>query len=159
MSSLYDLLLVAHSALRWGVLGSCLCLLVHASFRALSSHEGSPADTLLARIFVGFVDLQLTVGLALYFALSPLAALARSDLAIAWSHPTLRFFGFLHPFLAITSFVVAHAMSVAARRAQKASARHLRLAVGSGLCLFVYLLMIPWPFLDYGRPWLRGVSP
>jgi hypothetical protein len=155
MAYFYVFLITAHSFVRWAILLSCAATVTYALHGWMSGRVWKSADQRIARIFVGAVDTQVLLGLTLYFVASPLAAAARADLAAAWGDPVLRFFGIIHPFLALSAATVAHATWIAARRAGDARSRHRRLTMGAALVLVTFLALVPWPFLAYGRPFLR----
>jgi hypothetical protein len=159
MVNLYPPLLVLHSALRWCVVLSCSVLLVHSVLALWRYRTAVKRGGLFSRVFVGIVDLQFAVGLTLYTLASPIAALAREAPTQVLQQPSLRFFGLLHPLAAVAVFMIAHVMSVGARRAKIPHDQHMFYCVGSSICLFVLALMIPWPFTENGRPWFRGVLP
>jgi hypothetical protein len=100
------------------------------------------------------------LGMSLYLELSPLARAAR-QLWVAggfrafWAQPELRFFGLIHPALALGAALVAHGGWVAVRRAATHAQRRRRLAAGAALSLAIFLAAVPWPFLGHERPWFR----
>lgn len=159
-SLLYELLLVAHSYTRWGVLLAALVTLVSATWAARLGRDWRARDQRLARAFVASVDLQVLLGLSLYFGVSPLARIARAQWTglgwdAFWSQPLLRFFGLIHPLLAVSAAVAAHTAWVLVRRTEQPGDRHRRLAIGAGLSLALFLAAVPWPFLGHERPWFR----
>jgi hypothetical protein len=160
MSTIHELLLVLHSFTRWWVLLACLTLLPYALAGWLRRRAFVARDERLLRLLVSGVDLQVLLGLSLYFAFSPLARAARAlwaarGFGVFWSDPGLRFFGLLHPLLALAAALVVHASWVAARRAPTDVARYRRLAAGAALGLALFLAAVPWPFLGHERPWFR----
>lgn len=151
MMALYEVLLIIHSFNRWLVLAAC----VVTALRAVEGwHQKQPwtaLDDRLARGFIASVDVQVLLGISLYFGASPLAHAARANLAAAWTDPVLQFFGVIHPCLALSASVIVHAAWISARRATDARARHRRLALGASLALAAFLGAVPWPFMEYGR--------
>lgn len=160
MSAVYDVLLVVHSFVRWCVLAACVLTLLRGVQGAGSGRAWSGRDGAVARGFVGFVDLQVLLGMSLYFGVSPLARAARAlwsarGFEALWAQPGLRFFGLIHPLLALLAAVAAHTAWIAARRTPRARERHVRLAWGAALALVFFLAAVPWPFLGHERPWFR----
>jgi len=152
----HELVLVLHSLTRWLVLaaaGSTACVALHGVW---SRRAFGAWDRRAARALVALVDLQISLGLTLYLVLSPVARLARADLQAAWHDVALRFFGLLHPCLALAAAVVAHAAWLAARRAPHAVARHRWLALGAAAVLVLLACAIPWPGSVTPRPLLRS---
>jgi hypothetical protein len=160
MSTIHELLLVLHSFTRWWVLLVCLSLVPYALSGWLRRRAFVARDEKLLRLLVASVDLQVLLGLSLYFAFSPLARAARALWATRgfgafWADPLLRFFGLVHPVLALTAALVVHASWVSARRAHSDVARYRRVAAGAALGLVLFLTAVPWPFLGHERPWFR----
>ncbi|MEO8179854.1 MAG: hypothetical protein ABI895_13560 [Deltaproteobacteria bacterium] len=163
MSELHDLFLIAHSCTRWWVLAACIATVAYAlaAGKAPRAWRGSERrDQLVARVLVASVDVQVLLGMSLYLALSPLARAARQlwadeGLRALWAQPELRFFGLIHPALALCAALLAHAGGVAVQRANTAEQRQRRLAVGAALPLVIFLAAVPWPLLGHERPWFR----
>ncbi len=153
-SVLYELVLFSHSWLRWLILALTLFLIIRA---VLVSGAGRPLSTSDDRLFtalVGMVDLQMLLGLSLYFGLSPLVKAALSDFSSAMREPALRFVAVEHVVAMFLAVVILHVGRVRTRRADEAvRARHARRWL-IGFAVFA-LAGIPWPFLPYGRPLLR----
>jgi hypothetical protein len=159
-NAIYELLLIAHSYTRWWVLAWSASTVGYALFRAGSGGAWSGRDQRVARLFVASVDVQVLLGSSLYLSVSPLARAARAlwaaqGLAALWADPVLRFFGVIHPTLALLAAFVAHASWVAVRRTEQARLRQRRLAAGAAVALLIFLAAVPWPFLGHERPWFR----
>ncbi len=160
MSAAYELLLIVHSFTRWWVLVACALMMARAWSRSASQASWSVLDDRAARAFVASVDLQVLMGLSLYFGLSPLARAARvlwgtKGFVAMWAEREPAFFGLTHPALALLAAIAAHGGWVAARRADGARERRRRLGVGAALALALFLAAVPWPFLGHERPWFR----
>lgn len=159
MGVVYDVLLVAHSFVRWWVLAAC-ALTALSAFAGRARPAWTARDQGIARIFVASVDLQVLLGMSLYFAVSPLARAARAlwskdGFMALWSEPGLRFIGVIHPLLALLAASVAHAAWIGVRRSDAARERHARLGWGAALSALILLAAVPWPFLGHERPWFR----
>lgn len=150
------LLLTLHSWIRWAVVLLTIvvgarCAAGWARRRSWSSEDGR-----WGRAWVGTVDLQVTLGLWLYFVASPTAAAARQDFQRAWRDGTLRFFGIVHPSAMLLAAIVVHVAWAWTRRAdERARERFLRLGSGAVCAATLVLMAIPWPFLPYGRALAR----
>jgi len=157
---IYDIVLLVHSFTRWCVLVACVITASYA-FAARPRSEGWAAgERILGRVFVGSVDLQVLLGLSLWFSVSPLARVARAvwstqGFGALWAQPELRFFGVIHPSLALLAGVVAHSGWVGARRQPSTSTRRRWLGASAALALGFLLAAVPWPFLGHERPWFR----
>jgi hypothetical protein len=159
MNELYDIVLVVHSFTRWWVLAVCASTLVYALWSGRTRADGG-IELRVGRLFVASVDLQVLLGATLYFGVSPLARAARAlwaeqGLPALWADGLLRFFGVIHPCLALLAAGVAHASWVLVRRAEGGAVRRRRLGAGAALALVLFLAAVPWPFLGHERPWFR----
>jgi hypothetical protein len=160
---LLDALLFLHSLVRWWVLAACLWTLAYARW-ARDTEDTEPTasarDQRVGKLFVASVDVQVLLGMSLWFAVSPLARLARQlwaarGFGALWAQPELRFFGVIHPALALLAALTAHASWVAARRATTPAERRRRLVLGAAASLALLLAAVPWPFLGHERPVFR----
>ena len=155
---LLDTVLFLHSLTRWWVLAACLLTAAYA--RWARGTQPTARDQQVGKLFVASVDVQVLLGMTLYFMVSPLARLARQlwaarGFGALWAQPELRFFGLLHPALALLAALTAHASWIAARRATRHDERRRRLAAGAAATLVLLLTAVPWPFLGHERPWFR----
>lgn len=152
---MYTTALAVHSWLRWITLFLALTATANAARPALQ-RPGAPLpgrwwDTLLMLA----VDLQVLVGLALYFGLSPFTQLAMQDFGAAIHNPAMRFWAFEHALGMVAAVVLVRAGRVLAlNAASPASARRRRLTCFA-LATVLMLAAIPWPGLANGRPLLR----
>lgn len=155
MDILYTIVLVLHSLLRWGVLLLGLLVIIRA-LNGISFKRGfTGQDQKFAGAFTGLMDLQLLLGLLLYFVLSPLTRLGLQNFAGAMSNDQSRFFMIEHFFIMFIAVVVAHVGRSMTKRATNAASKHRRTAIWFAVSLLLVLAAIPWPFLEYGRPLLR----
>jgi heme A synthase len=148
---MYTLALIVHSWLRWVALVAG----VGATFSALvDSSDGRRADR-WSLALVTTVDLQLLVGLLLYFVLSPFTAAAMRDFGAAMKNPGLRFFAVEHVTMMLAAVILVHVGRVLARKAPTPAARRTRQFVCFGLATVLMIVAIPWPGMANGRPLLR----
>jgi hypothetical protein len=147
--SLYAALLLGHSYVRWAVLGSAALAIVRSLW--------VPGDERAHRAFIGLLDLQLLLGLGLYFVASPIIKAFYADPAHALKVPGLRFFALDHAVMMIVAVAVAHVGRARARRAADAKRRQRTTTRFTALSLAILLATVPWPFLRYGRPLARGL--
>lgn len=153
---IYGLVLLAHSWLRWVVLALGVVLFGVALWGAGRGHDAWPHGLeRLRRGFLGALDGQMLLGIALYAILSPFPRAGLSDIAGAMATPILRFYTVEHVFGMIVAIAVAHAGSARAMRVEGAR-RYRVLLVTQALWLLITLASIPWPGLPYGRPLLRA---
>ena len=151
-----EVILVMHSLLRWGVLAAGLVALIRAVLGARSKRAWSATDTGMLRAFVGLFDVQLLLGLFMYFGTTALGARMLANLgAAAMKSSVLRFFAVEHLVGMVTAAIVLHVGTARARRLGDAPARQKRTAIVVGIAFAIIFFSIPWPFFPYARPLFR----
>jgi membrane protein DedA with SNARE-associated domain len=101
------------------------------------------------------VDIQLSLGLWLYFSLSPLPHVFWDNVHAGLTRPVVRFFGIEHITGMLSAIVLLHIGRVWSRRATSDSQRHRRVWIATLAAALIVLISIPWPWMKYGRPLLR----
>jgi hypothetical protein len=101
------------------------------------------------------VDLQLVVGLVLYFFLSPITRLGLRNFAAAMQINVARFFTIEHVIGMVIGIALVHIARVKIRKAADADRKHRLALVLYGIALVVMILLIPWPGLPAARPLFR----
>ena len=153
---MYDAALHAHSWLRWFVLLVGLVAIARAIIGRSSRRPWSRADDRLGAAFVGLLDLQLLIGLVLYFALSPITKEGMRDIGGAMANTGLRFWTIEHPFGMIVAIALAHIGRTRIRKTTDAARRHRTALIFFTLALIVIVITIPWPGRAIiGRPLFR----
>ena len=147
---MYTAALIVHSFLRW----SALIAGAGATVMAFTDRDGRRADRWGLALTIA-LDLQMLVGLALYFLMSPITREALRDFGSAMSNPGLRYFAVEHATMMIAAVVLAHVGRVLARKAPTPAARRTRLLICFGLSTALMVLGTPWPGMPNGRPFLR----
>ena len=149
---MYSFILATHNILRWLVLIAAVVAIVMALIGWLGKKEWGKNDNMAGAIYVGLVDLNVLVGLILYF-LSPLTRTALTDFGAAMSNETLRFFAVEHITGMIIALILAHVGRVLSKRATGAPGKHRNAAIWFIMSLLAILVMIPWE-----RPILPGLG-
>lgn len=153
---MHEITLTLHTYLRWGILLLLILTAARAIVGALGGKPYSPTDQRFGLLTMIALDLQLLLGLALYFLLSPTTKMALSNFGAAMASRTTRFWAVEHVSLALLAVFLVHFGRVLARKATSDRKRHRRIAVTFFLALACTLAAIPWPFIaGIGRPWLR----
>jgi hypothetical protein len=151
---MYPSFLLIHSWLRWVVLLAGLV----AVFRAVGGWSGARGwtriDDRAGFWFTLALDVQMVLGLVLYFFLSPFTTQALADFGGAMRVSATRFWAVEHVFGMVLALVLAHIGRVRVRNAP-ASRKHRVSAIFLGLALLVILASIPWPGMAAGRPLFR----
>ena len=151
----YSLVLYLHSYLRWVVVVLALVVLgVHA--RAwLASRRAAPGGERLYVALIGAVDLQFSLGLILYFLLSPISAAFFHDPGHAVHEHTLRFFGLEHAVTMTAAVAVLHVGRARSKRAPTDRVLERRITTTVFASFALIASAIPWPGLRHGRPLFR----
>ena len=154
---MYDVLIVAHSWIRWAVLLLGAYAFARSASGRLTQRPWTPVDDAAGRWFVISVDIQVLVGLVLYFFFSSFTMAAWKNMAGAMADDVIRFWAVEHVvgMLAATAFV--HVGRVRIRKAADSRRKHFLAAIFFGLALVLMLISIPWPFGSIDRPWIRGI--
>lgn len=152
---MYTITLLAHSWLRWAVLVAGLFAVGRAIAGAAGRRSWSRADERAGFWFVTLLDLQMLLGLVLYFILSPITRAALQDFGAAMSSSGLRFWGVEHLFGMIVGVVLVHLGRARTRKLTESPARHKVAAISYTLGLLAILFSIPWPGMPNGRPLIR----
>ena len=153
-SSVYTILLLAHSYLRWPLILLFLLLLVRGTAGWISRAPWRPADTGLLQAATHLLSLQFLIGMLLYMAFSPWIRVALDDLGAAMRDAQLRYFLVEH---SLIMAIAVTFMSIATGRIKRAAAeRRFR---GTVIAVLVTLILIgaaiPWPGMRAGRPLFR----
>jgi len=149
---MYSAVLIVHSWIRW------LALVAGAGAMLVVSREGEGSARRVDRwglLLMMTLDVQLLLGLLLYFVLSPFTTEALKDMGAAMRNPALRFFAVEHVTMMLAAVVLVHVGRVLARKAGGADEKRMRLLICFGLALFAMLAGMPWPGLANGRPLFR----
>lgn len=149
---MYPFLLFAHNWLRWLVLISGVVIVVFSWIGWRRSASWGKRDRLWGMVFNSSMDLQLLVGLLLYFVFSPLTTSAFSNFAAAMQNAAQRFFVIEHGLVMVLAAVFAHLGSVFSKKAADDAGKFRRAAIWYSLALLFVLAMIPWD-----RPLFRGL--
>ena len=147
---MYTTVLILHSWIRWAAL---VCG-IGALLAALTGGASSRGER-WGRFLVMTLDLQMLLGLLLYFFVSPNMAMIRANFGEAMQSSQLRFWAVEHVTAMVAAVILAHVGTVLARKAATPSARRTRQLIFYGLSTLLMIAATPWPGLIYGRPLLR----
>jgi hypothetical protein len=110
------------------------------------------ADSKAGLFFMIFCDLQLVVGLILFFV-SKTVQTALADMGAAMKNPALRFFTVEHTVMAIIAIALVHIGKSKIKKAATDAQKHKLGLIFFGLAFIVILALIPWPFRALGKGW------
>jgi hypothetical protein len=154
---MYTAVLTVHSYVRWLVLLAALIAIARALTGMAQRRPWTPADEAAARWFGVSLDVQMLIGLILYFFLSPFTMSAWSDIGAAMRDATVRFIAIEHQFGMLIAVSLANIGRVRIRKSQDLR-RHRTALIFFGLALIVMLMSIPWPGRPGGRELFRGLG-
>jgi hypothetical protein len=152
---MYTSVLFLHSWMRWAVLVLALLAIARAIAGAIGRRSWQPADALAGRLFVTALDIQMLLGLLLYFALSPITRAAMSDFGGAMKIAGLRYWAVEHVLGMVVAVVLAHRGQARVRALSDPVRKHRVAAVFFALALVAIAASIPWPGTPNGRALFR----
>ena len=140
-----EILVRAHSGLRWEVLG----LLVYAIFNALRKKDFyAKSDRLVNMFAMVSLHIQLVIGLILYFTS------VKVSFVEGWmKNQLLRFYGMEHILLMIIAIVLVTIGHAKSKRASEPSKKHKTILLFYAIGLILIIASIPWPFRQLGAGW------
>jgi hypothetical protein len=142
---MYAVFLALHNIMRWVVVILAVFALVRAYRGWLGKLEWTPTDRKAGSFFAISMDIQLLLGLILYFLLSPLTRpVFEGQMDLVMGNTEMRFFGVEHIFYMILGVVFVHAGTILARRAEDVGAKHRRAAFWFTLVAIVLVVGVPW---------------
>lgn len=150
---MYEMVLTAHSWLRWVALIAGLLATVMAA--AAPATAGPNRADRWGLILTIALDLQLLLGLGLYLVWSPITTSMFGDFGAAMRDPVSRFWAVEHISLMLFAVVIAHVGRVMARKARSAAAKRKRLLICFSLASIAMIAATPWPGMASGRPLFR----
>jgi hypothetical protein len=146
---IYNILIHAHSGLRWIFLVVIVLAVVHSARRL--NRPGKPGGDrcgVLSRVTMILAHLQLVVGLVLYF-ISPKVIFAAESM----KNSLQRFFLVEHIALMLIAIVLITLGYVKSGKAPDDRGRYKKILVYYGIALVLILVSIPWPFRGLGAGW------
>ncbi len=140
-----------HSLLRWLVILSLAWALLRMWSGYFSKAEWTAQDRKSGVIFTSILNLQLLIGIVLYF-ISPITKAAMANFAAAMKDGQLRYFAVEHVTGMLLAVIIAQVGFSLSKRAPTDRAKFLKAAVAYTIAGLLILASIPWPFMKYGRP-------
>lgn len=152
---MYDNALILHSFLRWLALLFVLFAFVRAVAGWMNDRPRNTLDKLSAMLALITVDVQLLVGLLLYFVWSPQVKAAHENMAAAMKNDELRFWAVEHAATMLVAVALVHVGKIMANKSKVPRSQHGRAALFFGLALLLMIWATPWPMSKVPRPWFR----
>ena len=145
---MYNFALAAHSVLRWIILLLGLLAIARALSGLATRRPWSRADDRGFAFLIRALDLQMLIGLIIFFGLSPITWEGMRAIGAAMGNVGLRFYTVEHPVGMIIGITLAHVAERKIRATTDDVRRHRLAVIFLTLAFVVILASIPWP----GRP-------
>jgi hypothetical protein len=150
---MYTFFVAVHNILRWVVVILGIFAVVRSLRGWFGKKEWAKTDRKIGILFTSSIDLQLLLGVVLYFVFSnwALKAILDKGMAFVMEEAEYRFFAIEHAFYMIMAVVFAHLGSALPKKVDDSQSKFKRAAIWFGLALVLILAGIPW-----GRPLVPG---
>ena len=146
--------LVLHNLLRWAVLLFGLLTFFRAVNGVYSKRPFSAGDSKSNFWFMLSCDMQLVLGLILYFTGQWADKL--KNFHETMKNAEYRFYSFEHGVMMILALILVHVGRVSVKKAITPASKHRRALIFFGLAILLILAAIPWPFrVEIMRPLFR----
>ena len=146
--------LIIHSILRWAVLLFGLWTVFGALSGVISKRNYTANDNRASLFFMISCDIQLLIGLYLYFNGAWFNMLKSNFKEVMKDGPS-RFFSMEHALMMIIAWLMVHIGRSMVKRGGSDAQKHKKTLIWFGIALLIILAMIPWPFRAMGiaREW------
>jgi hypothetical protein len=151
---MYTIVLLLHSWIRWIALVSGVAATLTAFSETSGPGQTGRADRWGLALMMS-LDVQMLLGLLLYFVVSPTMEAIRADMGAAMRDPAARFFAVEHLTMMLGAAVLTHVGRALAAKAKTPAAKRTRLLVFFGAATVLMLVGMPWPGFRAGRPLFR----
>lgn len=151
MDAVGNIVLILHNLVRWVVLIAGILAAIKAIAGWMGNRSWGSSDRQLGLIFTISLDLQVLLGLLLYFVFSDITTNSFSNFGEAMSNSATRFFLVEHSLMMLVALALAHIGRSQSRKAQTDVDKHKRAAIFFTIAIVVILLAIPWA----GSPLIR----
>jgi bacteriorhodopsin len=146
--------LVFHNIIRWAVLLFGVWTLLNALTGVFSKRPFNAGDNRSNLLFMISCDIQLLLGLILYFSNSWFDRL--KDMGNTMKAPYSRFFAVEHMSMMIIAWLLVHIGRASVKRADTDARKHKKMLIFFGLAILLILASIPWPFREQiAKPMFR----
>lgn len=149
-----QVILVLHNLIRWAVVVFGIWTVLSAISGITGKRNYTLSDSRSNFLFMLSCDIQLLLGLLLYFINSWFERL--KDLGNNMKDANARFFTMEHAVMMVIAWILVHVGRVSVKRGGTAAAKHTRSLLFFGLAVVLILAAIPWPFREaIARPLYR----
>jgi len=143
---MYQFLVATHNVVRWIVVILGLVAVIRALWGLFGKKEWTTTDRKIGVFFTSAIDVQLLLGVILYFVFSNwgLKAILEKGMSFVMAESQYRFFAFEHAFYMILAVVLAHLGSMLPKKVEASPAKFKRAALWFSLSFLIILIAIPW---------------
>jgi len=137
------MVLIIHSWLRWFILILAIIILVKSAMGISGNKDYLKGDNAMASAFVGLLDLQLLVGISLYFW-SPITANAWGGDISPMKDAGIRYWAVEHLSMMIIAIIIAHLGKIKVKKLSDSTKKFKTQLIYFGIALLLILSRIPW---------------
>ena len=141
--------LLIHNILRWAVLLFGVWAVIAALAAVISKRDYRNSDNKSGLFFMISCDIQLLLGLILYFT-GMWFEKVKTDMGAVMKDSAERFYAVEHALMMIIAWLLVHVGRSMVKRAGTDAQKHKRTLIYFGIALILILAMIPWPFRQPG---------
>ncbi len=141
---MYTGFLHLHNTLRWLILFAALITLLKYFIGWFSQKPWQKSDNILGIVFTGLIDLQVLVGLVLYFVVSPITKAAFQDFGAAMKNADLRFYAVEHLVMMVIATVLIHIGRAKTKKHVSDKTKFATALLFFGIAYILILAGIPW---------------
>ena len=143
---MYGFLVASHNVVRWIVVILGLVAVIRSFWGWLGKKEWNTTDRKIGVFFTSAMDVQLLLGVILYFVFSNwgLKAILEKGMSFVMGESQYRFFGIEHAFYMTLAVVFAHLGSMLPKKVEASPAKFKRAALWFSLSFLIILIAIPW---------------
>jgi hypothetical protein len=154
---MHNTLLIIHSLLRWAIVLTGIWAVIRALKGVSGNTAYTGADKKAGLFFMIFLDLQLLIGLLLYFVTSALGIKSfQANGGAVMQDSVLRYFAVEHALAAIIAIALVHIGRAKVKKTTLDAQKHKTSLIFFALALIIMAARIPWPgtLAGAGRGWL-----
>lgn len=151
---MYEFVVAVHNIMRWVVVILGVVAVVRSLLGWFGKKEWTNTERKIGIFFTSSVDIQLLLGILLYFVFSSwgLKAILNEGMSFVMGQAEYRFYAIEHAFYMILALIFAHLGSALPKKVDDDQSKFKRAAIWFGLALLLILAGIPW-----NRPLLPGI--
>ncbi|MCF8241832.1 MAG: hypothetical protein K9J16_10630 [Melioribacteraceae bacterium] len=149
---MYEFTLTFHSILRWVVVISAIYTLYKSYSGFFGNKKWDSLDDKGSLLFSISMDLQVLIGLLLFFFISPVTQQILSDFGFAMKDSILRYWAVEHITIMIIALALIHIGRAKVKKAGSDKQKHKLGMIFYTIAVILILAGIPWSFFSYGRP-------